>query len=64
MGVADASPPVPRRDGEGTYGKVGEPVPIASNGPRIEGSTRGYTFWIYTECMLMSTHAYGAAVAG
>jgi hypothetical protein len=64
MGVADASPPVPRRDGEGTYGKVGEPVPIASNGPKLGGSTRGYTSWICTECTPMSTHAYGATEAG
>jgi hypothetical protein len=49
---------------EGTYEKVREPVPIASNGPRLEGSTRGYTSWICTERMPMSTHAYGADEAG
>jgi hypothetical protein len=64
MGVTDSSPLVPRRDGEGTYGKVGESVLIASNGPRIRGSTRGYTSWICTERMPMSTHVYGAAEAG
>jgi hypothetical protein len=64
MGVADTSPPIPRRDGEGTYEKVREPVPIASNGPRLGGSTRGYTSWICTERMRMSIHAYGAAEAG
>jgi hypothetical protein len=46
------------------YGKVGEPVPIALNGPRLGGSTRGYTSWICTERTRMSTHAYGAAEAG
>jgi hypothetical protein len=61
--LPDTSPPVPRRDGEGTYSKVGEPVPIASNGPSLGGSTRGYTSWICTERMRMSTHAYGAAEA-
>jgi hypothetical protein len=49
MGVANTSPHVPRRDGEETYGKIGEPFPIASNGPRLGGSTRGYTSWICTE---------------
>jgi hypothetical protein len=44
MGVAETSPSVPRRDGEGTYKLVGEPTPIASNGPRLGGSTHGYTF--------------------
>jgi hypothetical protein len=45
MGVAETSPFVPRRDGEGTYKLVGEPTPIASNGPRLGGSTHGYTSW-------------------
>jgi hypothetical protein len=44
MGVAETSPSVPRRDGEGTYKLVGEPTLIASNGPRLGGSTHGYTF--------------------
>jgi hypothetical protein len=64
MGVADTSPPVLRRDGEGTYRKVGELVPIASNGPRLGGSTRGYTSWICTERTRTSIHAYGVAEAG
>jgi hypothetical protein len=45
MGVADTSPSVPRRDGEGANKKVGEPVPITSKGPRLGGSTHGYTSW-------------------
>jgi hypothetical protein len=45
MGVAETSPSVPRRVGEGAYKLVGEPVPIASNGPRLGGSTHGYTSW-------------------
>jgi hypothetical protein len=45
MGVAETSPSVPRRDGEGAYKLVEEPVPIASNGPRLGGSTHGYTSW-------------------
>jgi hypothetical protein len=44
MGVAETSPSVSRRDGEGTYKQVGEPAPITSNGPRIGGSTHGYTY--------------------
>jgi hypothetical protein len=45
MGVAETSPSVPRRDGEGAYKLVGGLVPIASNGPRLRGSTHGYTSW-------------------
>jgi hypothetical protein len=45
MGVAETSPSVSRRDGEGTYKLVGEPAPIASNEPRLGGSTHGYTSW-------------------
>jgi hypothetical protein len=45
MGVAETSPPVPRRDGEGTLKQDEEFVPIASNGPRLGGSTHGYTSW-------------------
>jgi hypothetical protein len=37
MGVAETSPSVPRRDGEGTYKLVGEPALIASTGPRLGG---------------------------
>jgi hypothetical protein len=43
MGVVETSPSAPQRDGEGTYKQVGEPAPIASNGPRIGGSTNDYT---------------------
>jgi hypothetical protein len=49
MGVAETSPSVPRRDSEGTYKLVGEPAPIASNGPRLGGSTHGYTSWRCTK---------------
>jgi hypothetical protein len=45
MGVAETSPSVPWKDGEGTYKLVGEPTLIASNGPRLGGSTHGYTSW-------------------
>jgi hypothetical protein len=45
MGVAETSPSVPRRDGEGTYKLVGEPALIASNGPRLGGWTHAYTSW-------------------
>jgi hypothetical protein len=43
MGVAETSPSVPRKNGEGAYKLVEEPTPITSNGPRLEGSTHGYT---------------------
>jgi hypothetical protein len=47
MGVAETSPSVPRRDGEGALKKqVVELYPIASNGPRLGGSMHGYTSWI------------------
>jgi hypothetical protein len=47
MGVAETSPSVPRRDGEGAIKKqVVKLYPIASNGPRLGGLTHGYTFWI------------------
>jgi hypothetical protein len=45
MGVAETSPSVPRRDGKGTYKLVGEPAPIALNGPRLRGSMHRYTSW-------------------
>jgi hypothetical protein len=45
MGVAETSPSVPRTDGEEAYKLVGDPVPIASNGPRLGGSTHCYTSW-------------------
>jgi hypothetical protein len=45
MGVAETSPSAPRRDGEGALKQDGELTPIASNEPRLEGSTHGYTSW-------------------
>jgi hypothetical protein len=45
MEVVDTSPSVPRRDDEGTCGQDGELPPIASTGPRLGGSTHGYTSW-------------------
>jgi hypothetical protein len=47
MGVAETSPSLPRRDSEGALKRqVVELYPIASNGPRLGGSTHGYTSWI------------------
>jgi hypothetical protein len=46
MGVAETSPSVPRRDGEGALKQVGELAPTALNGPRPGGSTHGYTSWV------------------
>jgi hypothetical protein len=43
MGVAETSPSVPRKDDEGVFKQVEKLTPIASNGPRLGGSTRGYT---------------------
>jgi hypothetical protein len=43
MGIVETSPSVPGRDGEGPTKQVGELTPIASNGPRLRGSTHGYT---------------------
>jgi hypothetical protein len=43
MGVAETSPSVPRRNGEGALRQVGELAPIALNGPRLGGSTHCYT---------------------
>jgi hypothetical protein len=64
MGVAETSPSVPRRDGEGTYKQVEEPAPIASNRPRLGGSTHGYTSWICNERKRTSTHAHSTAEVG
>jgi hypothetical protein len=44
-GVVETSPSAPRRDGEGALKQDGELTPIASNGPRLGGSTHGYTSW-------------------
>jgi hypothetical protein len=47
MGVAETSPSVPWRDGEGALKKqVVKLYPIALNGPRLEGLTHDYTSWI------------------
>jgi hypothetical protein len=48
MGVMDTSPPppVPRKDDKGAHEQDGEHAPIALNGPRLGGSTHGYTSWI------------------
>jgi hypothetical protein len=45
MGVAETSPPVPLRDDVGAFKKDEELAPIALNGPRLGGSTHGYTSW-------------------
>jgi hypothetical protein len=45
VGVAETSPSVPWRYGEGALKKDEEFAPIASNGPRLRGSTHGYTSW-------------------
>jgi hypothetical protein len=34
-----------RKGGEGAYKQDGEITPVASSGPRLRGSTHGYTFW-------------------
>jgi hypothetical protein len=52
------------KDGEGAYKQVGEHAPIASNGPRLEGSTHGYTSWICTERRRVSIRVHGIAEAG
>jgi hypothetical protein len=53
MGVVDTSPPVPRKDGEEVHEQDREHALIASNGPRLGGSTHGYTCRAYTP----GTHA-------
>jgi hypothetical protein len=45
MGDAETSPSVPRRDGEGAFKTRRRARPIALNGPRLGGSTHGYTSW-------------------
>jgi hypothetical protein len=55
MGVVETSPSVPRRDGEGAF-KDEELALIALNGPRLGGSTHGYTSWV-------APAAYGASCA-
>jgi hypothetical protein len=46
MGVAETSPSVPRRDAEGALKQDEELALIALNGPRLRGSTHGYTPWV------------------
>jgi hypothetical protein len=57
-------PSMLRKDGEGAYKQVGEHAPIASNGPRLGGSTHGYTSWICTERRRVSIRVHGIAEAG
>jgi hypothetical protein len=64
MGVVDASPPVSRKDSEGAYEQDGEHDPIASNGPRLGGSTHGYTSWVCTEHKQVSVRAHVTVEAG
>jgi hypothetical protein len=45
MGVAETSPSVPRRAARARLKQDEELAPIASNGPRLGGSTHGYTSW-------------------
>jgi hypothetical protein len=45
MGVAETSPSVPRRDGEGASKTSRRARPDRLNGPRLGGSTHGYTSW-------------------
>jgi hypothetical protein len=42
-------PSILQKNDEGAYKQVGEITPIASNGPRLGGSTHGYTSWRCTE---------------
>jgi hypothetical protein len=57
-------PSVLRKDGEGAYKQVRELAPIASSGPRLGGSTHGYTSWICTERRRVSTRAHCTVEAG
>jgi hypothetical protein len=57
-------PSVLRKDGEGAHKQVGELTPITSSGPRLGGSTHGYTSWTCTERRRMSIHAHVTAEAG
>jgi hypothetical protein len=43
-----------QKDGEGAHKQAREPVPIALSGPRVRGSTHGYTSWTCTEHRRMS----------
>jgi hypothetical protein len=56
-------PSVLWKDGEGVYKQVVELAPIASSGPRLGGSTHGYTSWTCTERRQVSIHVHGTAEA-
>jgi hypothetical protein len=45
MGVVETSPSAPDGTTRACLKQDGELTPIASNGPRLGGSTHGYTFW-------------------
>jgi hypothetical protein len=45
MGVAETSPSAPRKDGEGAFKTRRRARAIASNRPRLGGSTHSYTSW-------------------
>jgi hypothetical protein len=64
MGVLDAHPSVLQKDNEGVYGQDRDLAPIALSGPRIRGSTHGYTSWACTERRRVSIRAHGTAEAG
>jgi hypothetical protein len=55
MGVVDTSPLRPAKGGEGMQKQVEELDPIALSGPRLGGSSHGYTFWTYPN---ISKHQY------
>jgi hypothetical protein len=57
-------PSVLQKDGEGVYGQDGELAPIALSGPRLGGSTHGYTSCVCTERRRVSTRVHGTAEAG
>jgi hypothetical protein len=57
-------PSVLRKDGEGACKQVGELAPIASNGPRLGGSTHSYTSWRCTERRQVLIRVHGTAEAG
>jgi hypothetical protein len=57
-------PSVMRKDGEGAYRQVGELAPITSSGPKLGGSTHGYTSWACTERRRMSIRTHGTTEAG
>jgi hypothetical protein len=58
------TPSALRKGDEGAYGQAGELAPITSSGPRLGGSTHGYTSWTCTERRQMPIRAHGTAEAG